>query len=106
MRSDDASGAVSNYGAVLRERLHRRAAKRHPALPSALNMFGPAGTAATVRDVARETGLSQRRFIELFKAQVGVAPKLFCRLPRFQQARTLAAQIVPSSQSAGRPLEG
>lgn len=46
-----------------------------------------------MRAVAREIGLSQRRFAELFKAQVGVTPKLFCRLLRFQRARTLAAQV-------------
>jgi AraC-like DNA-binding protein len=77
----------------LTERLHHRAVKCHPALLRALNMFGQTGTAATVRDVAHEIGLCQRRFIQLFKAQVGVAPKLFCRLLRFQRARTLSAHI-------------
>src|SRR5206468_3958636 len=47
----------------LRERLHRRAAKRHPALPSALNMFGLAGTAATVRDDAEFSGLTPTEYL-------------------------------------------
>jgi AraC-like DNA-binding protein len=71
----------------------RRPAKRHCAVPIALNMFGQAGTGASIRDAAREAGLSQRRFIQVFRAQVGLTPKLFCRLLRFQRARTLALQI-------------
>lgn len=74
---------------ILANRL-RRAAKRHLAVPLALDLFGPAGTGAAVRDVAREVGLCQRRFIEVFTAQVGLRPKLLCRLLRFQRARTLA----------------
>jgi AraC-like DNA-binding protein len=34
--------------------------------------------------VLRETGLSERRFIELFHEQVGLTPKAFCRVRRFQ----------------------
>lgn len=30
-------------------------------------------------------GLSSRRFIELFRRQVGLTPKVFCRVRRFQQ---------------------
>jgi transcriptional regulator GlxA family with amidase domain len=78
---------------VLTDRLLRRSSKSHPVLPMALNMFGTVGTGALVRDVAREAGLCQRRFIQLFRAQVGLTPKLFCRLLRFQRARILAEQI-------------
>jgi AraC-like DNA-binding protein len=42
--------------------------------------------APPVSDVADEVGLSARRFIELFKDEVGLAPKLFCRVRRFQRA--------------------
>ena len=77
---------------VLTERLLRRAAKRHSMLPIALRMFGPAGINASVRDVAREVGLSQRCFIKAFTAEVGLTPKLFCRLLRFQRAKSLAEQ--------------
>jgi AraC-like DNA-binding protein len=77
---------------VLTHRL-RRSAKRHSAIPIALGAFGPAGTRASIRDVAREVGLCQRRFIQVFSAQVGLTPKLFCRLLRLQRARTLAEQI-------------
>lgn len=41
---------------------------------------------AKVRDIAKTVGLSQRRFIELFTAEVGLTPKLFGRVQRFQYA--------------------
>ena len=77
---------------VLRDRL-RRSRKRHVAIAIALDGFGPNGTDASVRDVAREVGLCQRRFRKVFAAQVGLTPKVFCRILRFQRARTLADQI-------------
>jgi AraC-like DNA-binding protein len=39
----------------------------------------------SVSDVVERTGWSQRRFIELFRDEVGLTPKLFCRVARFQQ---------------------
>jgi AraC-like DNA-binding protein len=68
----------------------RRARKIHPGVQAALEMFGPAGTHGSVRDVARDVGLCQRRFIQLFAAQVGLTPKRLCRVLRFQRARALA----------------
>jgi AraC-like DNA-binding protein len=44
-------------------------------------------------DVARDIGLCQRRFIHVFTAQVGLTRKLFCRLLRFQRARSLMDRI-------------
>ena len=38
----------------------------------------------TSEEVARQVNLSQRRFIELFRDEVGLTPKLFCRVQRFQ----------------------
>ena len=77
---------------VLTGHLLRRPPRRHSALPIALGMFGPEGINASVRDVAREVGLSQRCFIKAFTAEVGLTPKLFCRLIRFQRAKTLAEE--------------
>jgi len=42
-----------------------------------------------VEDVTAQIGLSSRRFIEIFRNQVGLTPKLYCRIRRFQ--RVLAA---------------
>ncbi len=33
-----------------------------------------------------ETGYSHRRFIELFRRAIGLSPKLYCRVLRFQSA--------------------
>ncbi len=77
---------------ALINRLGRSPKGRH-AVATALDAFGPHGTTASVRDVAREVGLCQQRFRKVFAAQVGLTPKIFCRIRRFQWARTLAAQI-------------
>jgi AraC-like DNA-binding protein len=41
---------------------------------------------AKVGDVADRIGLSHRHFIDLFTAEVGMTPKVFCRVRRFQRA--------------------
>jgi AraC-like DNA-binding protein len=77
---------------VLTDRL-RRCRKAHVAVAIALNGFGPYGTGASVRDITRDVGICQRRFRKVFAAQVGLTPKVFCRILRFQRVRTLADQI-------------
>ena len=39
----------------------------------------------TVKEVSRRTGMSQRRFIQHFREAVGLTPKLFCRILRYQE---------------------
>jgi AraC-like DNA-binding protein len=68
------------------------AKERHYAVPFALDIYGQSGqtkTSLRVRDVARRIGLSQRRFIQVFKAEVGMTPKLFGRVQRFQKVLAL-----------------
>lgn len=60
----------------------------HYAVSTALEIFRRQ-IDARVRDIARNVGLSQRRFIQVFKAEVGVTPKLFSRVQRFQRARAI-----------------
>jgi AraC-like DNA-binding protein len=64
-----------------------RPLKRHTAVHGALAALGR-GTA--VRDVVDQVGLSHRRFIEVFSAEVGITPKLFGRIQRFQRAAAIA----------------
>ncbi len=64
----------------------------HPAVSLALGIFGPAGIGDSVRAVAKRVGLSERRFIQVFSAQVGLTPKLFCRVLRFQHVREVVNQ--------------
>jgi AraC-like DNA-binding protein len=42
--------------------------------------------ATNVAELSRTTGLSTRRLSQLFAEHVGVSPKLYCRIQRFQQA--------------------
>jgi AraC-like DNA-binding protein len=74
---------------VLTYRL-RRSRKGHPAVPIALQLLR---TGAPVRDVAREVGICQRRLSQVFAAHVGLSPKLFSRILRFERARVRADQI-------------
>lgn len=57
----------------------------HPAVAFARREICRAPHVATVARVVQQTGLSQRRFIELFHEQVGTTPKAFCRVRRFQR---------------------
>ncbi|HEX5081742.1 MAG TPA: helix-turn-helix domain-containing protein [Blastocatellia bacterium] len=65
-----------------------RGVEQHYAVLTALEMFGRNQAVPTVREAAKYLGLSQRRFIQVFKAEVGITPKLFSRIQRFQQTRT------------------
>jgi AraC-like DNA-binding protein len=62
----------------------------HPVVPFALDCFGSDGFGASVRDVARQSGLSHRRFLTIFRSEVGLAPKQFCRILRFQNVHAVA----------------
>jgi AraC-like DNA-binding protein len=68
---------------ALLQRVNRRL-ELHPAVRYALGEFARAPHIRSVLDVAREAGLSRRRFAQLFREQVGLTPKLHCRLHRFQ----------------------
>ena len=67
----------------------------HPVVRFALSEFhaGP----RQISDVTDRIGMSSRRFIQLFREQVGMTPKLFCRVRRFQDA----VQAIRS----GKPVE-
>jgi len=55
----------------------------------ALTLFGNMDRVRTIAEVTDQIGLSPRRFIQLFSGQVGLTPKLFCRVRRFQQVLKL-----------------
>ena len=62
----------------------------HPVVSFALERFTSTGLGAPVHDVARAFGLSHRRFLTVFEREVGLAPKLFCRILRFRYLHALA----------------
>ena len=55
-----------------------------PAVAFALQVFDSVAAVPTVGEVTRQTGLSRRRFIEVFRDQVGLTPKVYWRLQRFR----------------------
>lgn len=62
-----------------------RGFERHPAVAFALRqMSAPAHPSIT--RITEQTGFSQRRFTELFRREVGMTPKVFSRVRRFQTA--------------------
>src|SRR5262245_38633389 len=78
----------------------RQAPPWHGAIPVALDAFEQANAAVKVRDLARRVGLSQRRFIQLFTAEVGLTPKLYGRVRRFQRARELVRRATEPDWAA------
>jgi AraC-like DNA-binding protein len=59
------------------------AAPIHPAVRYAVDQLSRAGGVHSVRKLQLDTGLSHTRFIHLFREHVGLTPKLFCRVRRF-----------------------
>ncbi len=62
------------------------------AVAFALSAFAGRPEAARIAVVADRVGLSSKRLVERFKTAVGVAPKRYCRLLRFQSALNHAEQ--------------
>ena len=67
----------------------------HAAVGFALEEFSRVPHVRRVLEVTREAGLSRRRFAQLFREQVGLTPKLYCRLHRFQVALHQIASGAP-----------
>lgn len=62
-----------------------RPLQRHAAVELALVRFNCSDDVTRVGTVAAESGLSRRRFIEVFVQEVGFTPKLYLRLQRFNR---------------------
>ena len=59
--------------------------ERHPAVAFALEQFFGHSPAPKVSRVLEQVGFSQRHFIQLFGQEVGLTPKMLCRVNRFQK---------------------
>jgi AraC-like DNA-binding protein len=66
-------------------RLATMSSPRHEMVRYALSRFARAPRVSSVSDVAQSTGLSQRRFSQVFREQVGFSPKIWTRIQRFQR---------------------
>jgi AraC-like DNA-binding protein len=61
-----------------------RTLSRHRAVTFALQALSDPARGRPVAEVTDAIGMSQRRFLERFRSEVGMAPKLFARVQRFQ----------------------
>jgi AraC-like DNA-binding protein len=59
--------------------------KHHEAVAFALGEFDNHPRLHSSAVIAEKVNLSQRRFIDVFRNQVGMTPKLFCRVQRFTE---------------------
>jgi AraC-like DNA-binding protein len=58
---------------------------RHPAVEIALRLFGRKPHSVSVNAVAREAEVSPKKLIRLFAEEVGMTPKTYLRVSRFQR---------------------
>lgn len=79
----EAATPEARFG-IMEEALLARARglSRHPAIAFALRELRRSRTVGSVLD---QVGYSQRHFIQLFRQEVGLTPKLYGRIQRFQQ---------------------
>jgi len=56
----------------------------HPAVRYAVSALGDVSRPCSISSIVERVGMSQRRFIELFSNEVGVTPKAYARVRRFQ----------------------
>ena len=75
---------------------------RNRVVDFALGRFAQVPAACSVREVAKGTGWSERRFSQVFREEVGLTPKVWCRIQRFQWAveRLHAGVEVPWAELA------
>lgn len=62
----------------------------HPSVRHALDTFTRTAHAGSIGEVRGAVGLSHRRFLDVFTRAVGLTPKVFCRVQRFQRVVRLA----------------
>jgi AraC-like DNA-binding protein len=67
--------------------------QRHTAVRFALQQLAGSTPAPPVSQVVDRLGFSQRRFIQLFTDEVGLTPKLFSRVSRFQRVIQMAHAV-------------
>ncbi len=71
---------------ALRHRLgESKHPRRVPILDYALTHLHRAPGTTTIAALTRDIGISPRHLSQLFREQIGVSPKLYCRIQRFQQ---------------------
>lgn len=92
--ADDPAKKFQILEGALSSRVNERV-QLNPAVRYALQEFARRPEIPRVRELAQEAGLSRRRFAQLFREQIGLTPKLYCRVQRFQNA----LKQIPSAAS-------
>jgi AraC-like DNA-binding protein len=81
------SAKFDHFEAALLDRIRQAPnANRHPVVDFALTCLHASPGTTSIAEVTRSIGLSSRRLSQLFREHVGVSPKLYCRIQRFQRA--------------------
>ncbi len=73
-------GALDGFFAALL----RQSAERSELVDQALHLFRENGL--SIAECAKSVGVSERRLSQVFREHVGIAPKMWCRVRRFQTA--------------------
>jgi AraC-like DNA-binding protein len=96
----DAAARLDRFEALVAARV---GAAPHPAVRHALARFRVSSASPTVSEVQRESGYSHRYFTTLFHREVGLTPKVYCRVRRTCDALTLLRDArVPLAEVAAR----
>jgi len=78
--------------AALGSRL-RTSRETHWAVSAAVELLERTAGTIRVRDLSHQVGLCQRRLIQVFAAEVGLTPKQYGRIQRFQRARAQCGRV-------------
>jgi AraC-like DNA-binding protein len=70
----------------LSESKESKTQRRPSTIDYALTHLHQSPGTTTIAQLTRDIGVSPRRLSQLFREQIGVSPKLYCRIQRFQQA--------------------
>lgn len=71
--------------------------QQHQVVPYALKLLKQVPHQHTIADISGRIALSKPQFIRVFRDDVGLSPKKFSRVIRFQRALQLMAQTSPAS---------
>lgn len=77
---------------ILLERLSAGFVPRQP-IRRALELFHRSGGLLSVGAVVQRIGISRHRFVDAFRSEVGLSPKVFCRLRRFSAVLDYVASL-------------
>jgi AraC-like DNA-binding protein len=82
----EAGSTEAMFGVLERALLNRlrRPLLTHPAVAYALGQLTAWPAVSRIGNIQDETGYGAKRFIELFRGAVGLTPKMYCRIMRFQ----------------------